>query len=85
MAIVPSEQLKLGLPVQVPCEGVTVPRLKPAGKVSVRLTLVAAAGPALETVIVYVCTVAAPAVTLVTPSLFAIARFAVALKVAVSV
>ena len=48
--IVFSEQVKLGLPVQLPCDGVTVPRVNPAGKVSERLTLVAAAGPALETV-----------------------------------
>jgi hypothetical protein len=51
-ASVPSEQVKLGLPVHVPCEGVTVPRPNPAGHVSVRETFVAFDGPALLTVIV---------------------------------
>src|SRR5690349_19240158 len=44
-ASVPSAQVKLGLPAQMPCELLTVPRLKPAGNVSTRLTFVAAAGP----------------------------------------
>jgi hypothetical protein len=53
-AIVPSEQLKLGDPLQLPCDGVTAPRLKPAGQVSVTPTPVASDGPAFATVIVYV-------------------------------
>ena len=36
---------------QLPCDGVTVPRVKPAGKVSARLTPVASDGPPLLTVI----------------------------------
>jgi hypothetical protein len=63
-----SEQVKLGLPVHVPCEGVTVPRVNPAGHVSARDTAAAVDGPALLTVIVYVRTIPSPAVTLVTPS-----------------
>jgi hypothetical protein len=51
LAIVPSEQVKLGLPVHVPCEGVTVPRVKPAGHGSESDTPAAADGPALLTTI----------------------------------
>ena len=51
-AIVPRSHVKLGLPVQVPWLGETVPRLKPVGNVSVRVTAVASDGPALVTVIV---------------------------------
>ena len=51
-AIVPRLQVKLGPPEQpVP---VTVPCVKPAGHVSVSVTLVASDGPAFETEIVYV-------------------------------
>jgi hypothetical protein len=74
--MVPSEQVKLGLPLQVPCEGVTVPRVNPAGHVSARDTAAAFEGPALLTVIVYVRTTPSPAVTLVTPSVFVTERFA---------
>jgi len=51
-AIVPSAQVKLGLPVQVPCEGVTVLRVKPAGQMSDRVTDAASDGPPFEIVIV---------------------------------
>ena len=37
---------------QVPCDGLTVPRLKPAGHVSLTLTAWASDGPALPTLIV---------------------------------
>ena len=49
---VPNEQVKLGLPVHVPCEGVTVPRVNAPGHVSVSETAAALAGPALLTVMV---------------------------------
>src|SRR2546421_168072 len=68
LATVPSEQPKLGLPEQLPCEGVTVPRVKPAGQVSKSDTACASDGPALCTVIVYVRLTPSPAVTVVTPS-----------------
>src|SRR4051794_11540184 len=68
--MVPSEHVKLGEPVHVPCEGVTVPRVKPAGQVSDRETPAAFDGPALLTVIVYVRVTPSPAVTPVTPSDF---------------
>ena len=76
--------MKLGLPVQVPWLGETVPRLKPAGNVSVTLTAVASDGPALFTVIVYV-PVDWPATTLVTPSVLVIERSASASTVVVAV
>jgi hypothetical protein len=66
--MIPSEQLKLGLPVQVPCEGVTEPWANPAGQVSLSDTACASDGPPLLTVIVYVRVTPSPAVTLVTPS-----------------
>src|SRR5207248_3809502 len=81
VAIVPSVHVKFVVLVvvsQVPCDGVTVPRLKPVGQLSLTLTDVASDGPALLTVIVYVCTVAAPVVTLDSPSLFVIDTSALA-------
>jgi hypothetical protein len=74
--MIPSEQLKLGLPVQVPCEGVTVPWANPAGHVSFNDTACASDGPPLLTVIKYVYVVPSPAVTLVTPSVFVTDRSA---------
>src|SRR5436190_1332746 len=50
--IVPRSQVKLGLPLHVPSESVTVPRVNPDGKESVRLTNLASDGPPFETVIV---------------------------------
>src|SRR3954470_23604535 len=44
--IVPSEQVKLGEPVHVPCDGMTMPRVKPAGHVSLTFTETASEGPA---------------------------------------
>jgi hypothetical protein len=76
LAMIPSEQLKLGLPVQVPCEGVTVPRANPAGQVSLSDTACASDGPSLWTVIAYVYVVPSPAVTLVTESDFVTDRSA---------
>jgi hypothetical protein len=72
----PSEQVKVGLPVHVPCEGVTVPCANPAGQVSLSDTPCAFDGPALFTVIVYVRVTPSPAVTLVTPSVFVTDRSA---------
>ena len=40
------------LRLQVPCEGVTEPKVNPAGKLSVNVTPVAVDGPALEKLIV---------------------------------
>jgi hypothetical protein len=74
--MMPSEQVKLGLPVQVPCEGVTVPCANPAGHVSLSETPCAFDGPALFTVIRYVYVTPSPAVTLVTPSDFVTDRSA---------
>jgi hypothetical protein len=51
-AIVPRVQVKLGLPLQVPWDGVTVPRVKPAGHVSVTVAASASDGPLLLTAIV---------------------------------
>jgi hypothetical protein len=51
--IVPSEQVKLGEPMHVPVDGVTVPRVKPVGQVSLSETAAALAPPAaFETVMV---------------------------------
>jgi hypothetical protein len=50
--IVPSEHVKLGLPVHVPWDGLAVPRVNPAGQVSDNETAAAFDGPALDTVIV---------------------------------
>src|SRR2546423_1677990 len=74
--MIPSAQVKLEPPVQLPCEGVTVPWAKPAGHVSASDTACASDGPALCTVIVYVRTTASPAVTSVTPSDFVTDRSA---------
>src|SRR2546421_5248064 len=74
--MIPSAQVKLGLPEQLPCEGVTVPCAKPAGHVSESDTACASEGPPLWTVIVYVRTTASPAVTSVTPSVLVTDRFA---------
>jgi hypothetical protein len=74
--MIPSEQLKLGLPVQVPCDGFTVPRANPLGQVSPSDTACASDGPVLLTVIVYVRTTPSPAVTFVTPSVLLTERFA---------
>ena len=52
LVIVPRAQVKLGLLLQVPWDGVTVPRVNPAGHVSVMLAPVASDGPPLWTVIV---------------------------------
>ena len=52
------------------------PRVKPAGQVSETETPRASDGPVFVTWIVYVWTVAAPARTLETPSVFVIDRFA---------
>ena len=82
--IVPRVQVKLGVPEQLPCDGVTVPRVNPAGHVSLRLTAVASDGPALLTVIVYVCVVGAPAITDATPSVFVTDRSALRVTVFVS-
>jgi hypothetical protein len=61
--------------LQVPvADGVTVPRVKPAGQASANETFAASDGPEFETVIVYVCTVETPAVTFVSPSLFVTVR-----------
>src|SRR3954451_12737019 len=79
-AIVPRLQVKTGPPVQVPWLGVTAPAVKPGGNVSVSLTAVAADGPALVTVTMYV-PVDRPAVTLVTPSVLVTARSASAFTV----
>jgi hypothetical protein len=84
-AIVPREHVKLGPAPHEPCEGVTVPWLNPAGHVSLTDTDCASEGPLLLTVIVYVWVVPAPAVTVVTPSLFVIDVFAVLFTVSVSV
>jgi hypothetical protein len=54
----------------------SVPRVKPAGHVSVIDTFCASDGPALLAVIVYVRTTPSPAVTVVTPSSFVTVRFA---------
>ena len=51
-AIVPSAHVKFGPVVHVPCEGVIVPYVKPAGQVSLRLTACASDGPLFATVIV---------------------------------
>src|SRR5437016_12645629 len=75
--ISPSEHVKSAAEVQLPCEAVIVPRVKPPGQVSTRLTLAAGAGPALPTMIVYVRLIRSPAVTLVTPSVFEMDRSAV--------
>ena len=83
--IVPSEQVKLGLPVHEPCEGVTVPRVNPAGHVSDKLTPVASDGPALVIVVVYVRTTPSPAVTVVAPSVLVMDRFALVRTVLESV
>src|SRR6476646_1120194 len=82
--MVPRSQLKLGLPVQVPWLALMAPRLKPAGKVSVRVTAVASEGPALVTVMVYV-TVVEPATTVVSESVLVTARSATGAAVSVSV
>ena len=82
-AIVPSEQVKFVTAVQLPCDGVTVPCVNPAGQVSDTDTDVASEGPALETVIVYV-PVEDPAVTEATPSVLAIDTSAAAVTVSVS-
>src|SRR2546423_1190053 len=74
--MIPSAQVKLEPPEQLPCEGVTVPRVKPADHVSASDTACASEGPALCTVIVYVWTTASPAVTSVTPSDLVTDRFA---------
>src|SRR5262245_22097991 len=71
--------------MHVPCDGVTVPWLKPAGQVSVRLTPVAADGPAFATVIVYVYVTPSPATTVATPSVFVTSTSALASTVFVSV
>jgi hypothetical protein len=77
LAIVPSEQVKLGVPTQVPCDVVTVPRVKPAGNVSASETACASDWSAgFVTVIVYVWVTPSPATTLVTPSDFVTERFA---------
>ena len=47
------EQLTGPLPTQLPCVVAEEPKVTPAGSVSVRLTLVATAGPLLVTVILY--------------------------------
>ena len=52
-ARVPSEHVKLPpLGVQLPCEVLRLPSMKPLGQVSVRVTPAAGDGPALLTVIV---------------------------------
>src|SRR5438309_49097 len=84
--MVPRAQVKLGVPVHVPWEGVIVPRAKPDGQVSARVTPWASDGPpALLTVIVYVRVTPSPAVTLVTPSSFVTDRFALVATVSESV
>ena len=50
----PSEHVTVVAPVQLPCEGVALENVMPAGRVSVTRTLVAASGPRLFTVNVYV-------------------------------
>src|SRR5947208_1965990 len=81
--ISPSEHVKSAAEVQLPCEAVIVPRVKPPGQVSTRLTLAAGAGPALLTVIVYVRVIPSPAVTVVTPSDFVTDRSELVLTVTV--
>ena len=51
-AIVPRPQVTVDVPLQVPCDGVADTKVVPAGMLSVTATLLAAAGPALVTVIV---------------------------------
>jgi hypothetical protein len=68
--------VKLGLPVQVPCDGDTAPRVNPAGQVSLSDTACASDGPVLLTVIVYVRTTPSPATTVDTPSVLLTERFA---------
>ncbi len=67
--------MNTGPAVQVPWLGVTVPAVKPLGKVSVSVTAVASDGPALVTVMTYV-PLDTPAVTIVTPSVLVTARSA---------
>lgn len=83
--IVPSAHVKLGVPMHVPWDGVTVPRVKPAGHVSESDTPVAVPGPALLTVIVYVRTTPSPAVTVVTLSVLVTERSAWLATVVVAV
>ena len=81
-AIAPRLQVKLGEPLQVPCDGVGAPvGVRPAGHASATFTETASEGPPLVTVIVYVCTVAAPAVTFDSPSLLVIETSAFACTV----
>lgn len=49
---VPSEQVTVAVPLQVPWDGVALTNVIPAGRVSVTVTPVAVAGPPLATVIV---------------------------------
>src|SRR4029450_6193198 len=84
-AIVPSEQVKLGLPEQLPWDGVTVPRVKPAGQMSDTLTAWASEGPPVVTVVVHVRVTPSPAMTWVTPSLLTMLRSAWVATVVVSV
>jgi hypothetical protein len=51
-AIVPSAQVTVLLPLQVPCEGNALTKLVPAGSVSVTTALVAEIGPLFVTVTV---------------------------------
>src|SRR5262249_12978574 len=70
-AIVPRSQVKsepTPVGVQVPCDGVIVPWVKPLGQVSLSVVPVASDGPALLTVIVYVCVMPSPATTVERPS-----------------
>src|SRR5207244_3108261 len=74
---------KLPVPeVQVPWDGVVVPRVKPLGQVSVRLTPVASEGPAFVTVIVYARE--SPFITAVTPSVLVTDKSALVATVSVS-
>ena len=76
--------MKLPLPdVQLPCDVVVAPRVKPLGQVSVRVTPEAIDGPALLTTIAYVCVEESRIETLVTPSDFVTDRSALVLTVVV--
>jgi hypothetical protein len=87
--MVPREHLKLGPPETfeqvTPLGGAMVPRVYPAGQVSVTVTPLALLGPALATVMVKTWTVDAPAMTVVTPSVLVTERSAERETVFVSV
>src|SRR6266571_403842 len=54
LARLPKLQITVAVPLHVPCVGVAGPKVTPAGRVSVTVTLVAGDGPLLVTEILYV-------------------------------